>query len=175
MYAYGCKDALPADESTVVDPRFKYVTRGLAKYWEQLAGRWAVPGFDGSDPEEAMKNGATYGQKIDKLYEQLKATKITQEDVSKYFPVFEEEPEEQPQDTPEETVPDVPAPDLNDVIPTPPTDDVPPEDDVEPDNTVEEEPTEEAEPIEPKVESIVDIIIRVLKRLAEIFIQSLKK
>lgn len=175
LYAYGCKDALPADESTVVDPRFKYVTRGIAKYWEQLAGRWAVPGFDGSDPEEAMKKGTTYGQKIDKLYEQLKATKITQEDVSKYFPVFEEESEEQPQDTPEETVPDVPAPDLNDVIPTPPTNDVPPEDDVEPDNTVEEEPAEEAEPTEPKVESIVDIIIRVLKRLAEIFIQSFKK
>lgn len=175
LYAYGCKDALPVDETTIVDPRFKYVTRGIAKYWEQLAGRWAVPGFDGNDPEEAMKNGTTYGQKIDKLYEQLKATKITQEDISKYFPVFEEEPEEQPQDTPNETVPDVPAPDLNDVIPTPPTNDVPPEDDVEPDNGVDEEHVEEEDSVEPKVESIVDIIIRVLKRLAEIFIQSFKK
>lgn len=175
LYAYGCKDALPAGEDTVIDPRFKYVTRGIAKYWEELAGRWAVPGFDGNDPELAMQNGTTYGQKIDKLYEQLKATKVTQEDISKYFQVFEEESEEQPQDTPEETVPDVPAPDPDDVIPTPPTNDVPTEDDVEHDNGVNEEPVEEEEPVEPKVESIVDIIIRVLKRLAEIFIQSFKK
>lgn len=89
LYAYGCKDALPEGETTIVDPRFKYVTRGIATYWEQLAGRWAVPGFDGSDAEAAMKAGSTYGQKIDKIYEQLKATKVTDEDIKKYFKVVE--------------------------------------------------------------------------------------
>jgi hypothetical protein len=28
-----------------VDPRFKYVTKGSAKTWESLGGKWAVPGF----------------------------------------------------------------------------------------------------------------------------------
>lgn len=99
LYAYGCKDALPEGETTIVDPRFKYVTRGIATYWEQLAGRWAVPGFDGSDAETAMKSGTTYGQKIDKIYEQLKATKISSTDIKKYFEQKEEsdiEPEVKP-------------------------------------------------------------------------------
>ena len=85
LYAYGCKDALPEGETTIVDPRFKYVTRGIATYWEQLAGRWAVPGFDGNDAEAAVKNGTTYGQKIDKIYEGIKATKVTDSDIKKYF------------------------------------------------------------------------------------------
>lgn len=85
LYAYGCKDALPEDETTIIDPRFKYVTRGIATYWEQLAGRWAVPGFDGNDAEAAVKNGTTYGQKIDKIYEGIKATKVTDSDIKKYF------------------------------------------------------------------------------------------
>ena len=85
LYAYGCKDALPEGETTIVDPRFKYVTRGIATYWEQLAGRWAVPGFDGNDAEVAVKNGTTYGQKIDKIYEGIKATKVTDSDIKKYF------------------------------------------------------------------------------------------
>ena len=37
LYAYCCKDALPAGE-TLVDPRFKYVTRGCAPTWESLGG-----------------------------------------------------------------------------------------------------------------------------------------
>ena len=85
LYAYGCKDALPAGE-TIIDPRFKYVTRGIATYWEQLAGRWAVPGFDGNDAEAAVKAGATYGQKIAKLYDSLLATTVTEADIKKYFP-----------------------------------------------------------------------------------------
>ena len=90
LYAYGCKDALPADEAIIVDPRFKYVTRGIAIYWEQLAGRWAVPGFDGSDAEAAMKAGTTYGQKIDTIYKGLKATNITNKDIKTYFGKDEE-------------------------------------------------------------------------------------
>jgi flagellum-specific peptidoglycan hydrolase FlgJ len=95
LYAYGCKDALPAGETTIIDPRFKYVTRGIAPYWEQLAGRWAVPGFDGSDAEASMKAGTTYGQKIDKIYKDLMATAITDEDVKKYINAIDE-PKEEP-------------------------------------------------------------------------------
>ena len=88
LYAYGCKDALPAGETTVIDPRFKYVTRGIAPYWQQLAGRWAVPGYDKatySTPEAAMKAENTYGQKILNICKQLEATKISDADIKKYF------------------------------------------------------------------------------------------
>ena len=85
LYAYGCKDALPVGEETIIDPRFKYVTRGIATYWEQLAGRWACPGFDGNDAEVAMKAGNTYGQKIDNIYDRLQSTSITEEDIKTYF------------------------------------------------------------------------------------------
>ena len=84
LYAYGCKNDLPDSES-LVDPRFKYVSRGIAPYWEQLAGRWAVPGFDGNDPEAAVKAGNTYGQKIDNIYDRLSATEVTELDINKYF------------------------------------------------------------------------------------------
>ena len=97
LYAYGCKDALPDGETTIVDPRFNLVTRGIAPNWEQLAGRWAVPGFDGSDPAAAIKAGTTYGQKIDKIFNIIVNTAITENDVKTYFSVDEEsvtEPEE---------------------------------------------------------------------------------
>ena len=84
LYAYGCNSALPANEA-VIDPRFNKVTRGIAQYWEQLAGRWAVPGFDGDSAEASMKAGTTYGQKIDSVYERIVATAINDEDILKYF------------------------------------------------------------------------------------------
>lgn len=88
LYAYGCKDNLPEGE-TLVDPRFKYVTRGIAPTWEQLAGRWAVPGYDKSTyktPEDAMKAGNTYGQKIHKIRKEIEAVTVTESDIEKYFP-----------------------------------------------------------------------------------------
>lgn len=97
LYAYGCKDVLPDGETTVVDPRFKYVTRGIAPYWQQLAGRWAVPGYDKntySTPEAAMKAENTYGQKILKICMQLENTKISEADIKKYFKA--EEPKVEP-------------------------------------------------------------------------------
>lgn len=97
LYAYGCKDALPDGETTIVDPRFKYVTRGIAPYWQQLAGRWAVPGYDKSKystPEAAMKAENTYGQKILNICKQLENTKITKADIKKYFKT--EEPKVDP-------------------------------------------------------------------------------
>lgn len=102
LYAYGCKDALPEGETTIVDPRFKYVTRGIATYWQQLAGRWAVPGYDKntySTPEAAMKAENTYGQKILNICTQLENTKVTEDDIKKYFKVIEpDEPKVEPKD-----------------------------------------------------------------------------
>lgn len=89
LYAYGTKEALPAND-VIVDPRFKLVTRGIAVYWQQLAGRWACPGYDTktyATPEAAMKAENTYGQKIEKLFDQLVATAISQSDIDKYFEI----------------------------------------------------------------------------------------
>ena len=151
LYAYGCKDALPKEEATIVDPRFKYVTRGIAIYWEQLAGRWAVPGYDGNDPAEAMAKGLTYGQKIDNIYEGLMKTKVTKTDIKKYFVVADEPVVETPVEKPVETPVEKP-------VETP----------------VESETQEEAVSEETKVNSIVDIVMKVLKKLAEIFLGSFK-
>ncbi|GHV47769.1 hypothetical protein FACS189499_05860 [Clostridia bacterium] len=56
LKAYASKDALI---NACVDPRFKLVTRGIAPNWEDLNGRWAVPGTD-------------YGQTIVKLWNTAK-------------------------------------------------------------------------------------------------------
>jgi hypothetical protein len=85
LFAYGSKELLPSGE-TLVDPRFKYVTRGVAPTWEELAGRWCVPGYEGSDPEASMKAGTTYGQKIDKIYQGIISTNVSEDDIKKYFP-----------------------------------------------------------------------------------------
>lgn len=41
LFAYASKDSLPKGEE-IVDPRFKYVTRGIAPHWEDLSMRWAM-------------------------------------------------------------------------------------------------------------------------------------
>jgi 3-methyladenine DNA glycosylase Mpg len=84
LFAYGSKESLPSGE-TLVDPRFKYVTRGLAPTWEELAGRWCVPGYEGNDLEASMKAGTTYGQKIDKIYQEIVTLDVSQETIEKYF------------------------------------------------------------------------------------------
>ena len=102
LYAYGCKYELPDGEAAIVDPRFKYVTRGIALYWQNLAGRWAVPGYDKSvhtTPEDAMKAGNTYGQKIRGIYVKLMGTIIADEDVEKYFPVAKPDTPVVPEET----------------------------------------------------------------------------
>ena len=73
------------------------VTRGIAVYWQQLAGRWACPGWDKTayaTPADAMAAGNTYGQKIRTIYNQICAVSVTDADVDKYFPVVSEEPTE---------------------------------------------------------------------------------
>jgi len=63
LFAYASKDPLPAGEA-IVDPRFGFVTRGVAPNWVDLNGRWAVP-------------GTTYGQAILKIYGDLIAYAAT--------------------------------------------------------------------------------------------------
>ena len=93
LFAYGCKDAIPSGE-IVVDPRFSLVTRGIAVYWQQLAGRWACPGYDKAyaTPQEAMEAGKTYGQKILALAKTLLATSVSEDELEKYFPSKPDEP-----------------------------------------------------------------------------------
>ncbi|WP_029267622.1 N-acetylmuramoyl-L-alanine amidase [Virgibacillus alimentarius] len=57
LFAYASEDSLP-DEYPLVDPRFDLVTRGSAKNWTDLNGKWAVPGDQ-------------YGQSILNLYKKM--------------------------------------------------------------------------------------------------------
>ncbi len=94
LYAYGCKEAIPAGDK-VLDPRFNLITRGITTYWQQLAGRWACPGYDKntySTPQKAMEAGNTYGQKILALSKTLMAVSVTDEDIENYFPTKTPEP-----------------------------------------------------------------------------------
>ncbi|GEM_PF-3351282 len=58
LKAYSDKENL---SSPCVDPRFSLITRGIAPNWEDLNGKWAVP-------------GTTYGQGILKIFDALKKT-----------------------------------------------------------------------------------------------------
>ncbi len=64
LYAYACNKAIPAGE-TLVDPRFKYVTRGIAPNWEDLSGRWAT--------------ATDYGTKILNMYKDMMAFNVSGE------------------------------------------------------------------------------------------------
>lgn len=73
LYAYATNQPLPPGEP-LIDPRFHLVNRGSAPYWEDLSGKWAVPGYDRkkySSLDQAQQAGATYGQQIIHLYEQM--------------------------------------------------------------------------------------------------------
>jgi N-acetylmuramoyl-L-alanine amidase len=50
-----------------IDPRFSLVKRGSAPYIEDLAGKWAVPGYDKDkydSLDQALSDGHSYGQDI---------------------------------------------------------------------------------------------------------------
>jgi len=103
LFAYGSTEEL---NEAILDPRFKYVTRGVAPYWQQLAGRWACPGYDKntySTPEAAMAANNTYGQKILSICKSLESAVVTKLDIEKYFQT--ESPVEDPEDIPSEEQP----------------------------------------------------------------------
>ncbi|GHV06520.1 hypothetical protein FACS1894217_05360 [Clostridia bacterium] len=72
LKAYASKDAL---KNSCIDPRFNLVTRGIAPNWEDLNGRWAVPG-----------NG--YGENIIKLWNAAKSTAAPSAPASAEPPAF---------------------------------------------------------------------------------------
>ena len=121
LYAYGCTDTLP--EGTVIyDPRYELVTRGKSETWEELTGKWAVPGYDTnkfSSLQEAIKVSTieepeTYGHKILNIAQRLLDIEVTQEEIDEFYGV-EEEPEPvdptpvDPQEPDEPDEPDIPV------------------------------------------------------------------
>ena len=56
LYAYACTQDVPSGR-TMYDPRFKYVTRGIAPRWVDLNNRWCT--------------GPDYGEKILSIYKQI--------------------------------------------------------------------------------------------------------
>lgn len=77
LKAYATSDALKQE---VVDTRYKYVTKGSAPTLEELAGKWAVPGYDKTkyaSLEAAVNANATYGQVIYGLIQDAKKEVVT--------------------------------------------------------------------------------------------------
>jgi N-acetylmuramoyl-L-alanine amidase len=62
LYAYASTGSIP-EGLQQVDPRFNLVTRGVARYWTALNGRWAVP-------------GTNYGESIIGIYKQMLTNSI---------------------------------------------------------------------------------------------------
>jgi peptidoglycan hydrolase-like protein with peptidoglycan-binding domain len=114
LKAYASTEAL---KLACVDPRYSLVTKGVAPNLEDLAGKWAVPGFDKtkfSDIGAAAAAGQTYGQLIANILDSIKAVVIVPEPVPTPEPTPIPEPDPVPQPEPQpEPVPDptpIPAP-----------------------------------------------------------------
>jgi len=72
LKAYACTDNL---KLPCVDKRFDLVKRGCAPYLEDLAGKWAVPGFNKTkykSLELALIGHESYGQNIYSIIERAK-------------------------------------------------------------------------------------------------------
>lgn len=90
LYGYATKSPLPPGEK-LVDPRFHLVKRGSAPNWEDLAEKWAYPGYDNQKfrtLEEAFEAKETYGQKIIDLHQRMLKTVIDKEE-EKQIPIIE--------------------------------------------------------------------------------------
>lgn len=86
LKAYASTEALCQE---CVDPRYKYVKKGCAPTFEQLSGKWAVPGYSGYQSLEAAREAKdSYGDHIAELLDH--AAKITvatsQQDVDETAP-----------------------------------------------------------------------------------------
>lgn len=63
-----------------IDPRYKYVSKGCAPRFEDLAGKWAVPGYNtnlASSLEDAMAKGIGYGFDIIAGINKMKSLVVT--------------------------------------------------------------------------------------------------
>lgn len=86
LKAYASTEALCQE---CVDPRYKYVKKGCAPTFEQLSGKWAVPGYSGYQSLEVAREAKdSYGDHIAELLDH--AAKITvatsQQDVDETAP-----------------------------------------------------------------------------------------
>lgn len=76
-----------------IDPRYKYINpKGKAPRFEDLAGKWAVPGYDtskASSLEDAMNKGIGYGFDIVAGINEMKKISIVNSDnsIQKYYRV----------------------------------------------------------------------------------------
>ena len=75
LFAYASKQTLPSNLSKV-DPRYDLVTKGIAPNWEDLNGRWAVPGNN-------------YGQEIIQIYELIKKEVVIKKQGKIIFSLYE--------------------------------------------------------------------------------------
>lgn len=69
-----------------IDPRYKYVTKGCAPRFEDLAGKWAVPGYNtnlASSLEDAMNKGIGYGFDIIAGINKMKSLIVTDSTLNK--------------------------------------------------------------------------------------------
>lgn len=81
LKAYATTDPLVNE---LIDPRYKYVEKGIAPRFEDLAGRWARPGYNtklASSLQDAMNKGIGYGFDIIAGIEKMKAIKVSEDDV----------------------------------------------------------------------------------------------
>lgn len=74
LKAYASTDALTQE---CVDPRYKYVSKGCAPTFEQLSGKWAVPGYSGYESLNAARAAKdSYGDHIVQLIECMTQTDV---------------------------------------------------------------------------------------------------
>lgn len=88
LKAYATTEALKQE---CVDPRYGLVTKGISPNWEELGGRWAVPGYQKSKYnsfDEAFAAGETYGQLILTLYKKMLNTSIDEGLIKPYKKLF---------------------------------------------------------------------------------------
>ena len=78
-------------KNSCVDPRYKYINpKGKAPRFEDLAGKWAVPGYDiskASSLQDAMNKGIGYGFDIIAGINTMKKINIIQQPEQKYYRV----------------------------------------------------------------------------------------
>lgn len=72
-------------KNSCIDPRYKYITKGCAPRFEDLTGKWAVPGYNtnlASSLEDAMNKGIGYGFDIITGINNMKAIKDNNKEVT---------------------------------------------------------------------------------------------